>query len=82
MPGMDGWDTLKLLKQDPDLCDIPVIMVSIVENKPMALDIGALATLTKPVAWDRLLDLTRLAVRGKVSSADNAVELKSGDASK
>jgi signal transduction histidine kinase/ActR/RegA family two-component response regulator len=81
MPGMDGWDTLKLLKQDPDLCDIPVIMVSIVENKPMALDIGALATLTKPVAWDRLLDLTRLAVRGKVSAADDAIELKSGDAS-
>ena len=50
MPGLDGWDTLKLLKKDPYLCDIPVIMVSIVENKPMALDIGALATLTKPVA--------------------------------
>jgi signal transduction histidine kinase/ActR/RegA family two-component response regulator len=82
MPGMDGWDTLKLLKQDAELCDIPVIMVSIVENKPMALDIGALASLTKPVAWDRLLDLTRMAVRGKISSADNAVELKSGDARK
>ena len=82
MPGLDGWDTLKLLKKDPDLCDIPVIMVSIVENKPMALDIGALATLTKPVAWDRLLDLTRMAVRKKVSSADNTVELKSGDVGK
>jgi CheY-like chemotaxis protein len=63
MPEMDGWAVLQTLKEDPELCDIPVIMVSIVENKPMALDIGALASLTKPIAWDRLLELTRSAVR-------------------
>jgi DNA-binding response OmpR family regulator len=63
MPEMDGWAVLQTLKDDPELCDIPVIMVSIVENKPMALDIGALASLTKPIAWDRLLELTRSAVR-------------------
>ncbi|WP_455198751.1 ATP-binding response regulator [Kaarinaea lacus] len=67
MPGMDGWEVLKKLKEDEELCDIPVIMVSIVENKPMALDVGALASLTKPIAWDRLLDLTRLAVRGQLN---------------
>lgn len=63
MPEMDGWAVLQRLKDDPELCDIPVIMVSIVENRPMALDIGALASLTKPIAWDRLLELTRSAVR-------------------
>ena len=63
MPGMDGWSVLKALKEDADLRDIPVIMVSIVENKPMALDVGALDSLTKPIAWDRLLDLTRDVVR-------------------
>ena len=63
MPGMDGWSVLKALKEDADLQDIPVIMVSIVENKPMALDVGALDSLTKPIAWDRLLDLTRDVVR-------------------
>ena len=63
MPEMDGWSVLKTLKADPDLKDIPVIMVSIVENKPMALDVGALDSLTKPIAWDRLLDLTRNVVR-------------------
>lgn len=66
MPGMDGWEVLRLLKEDEELCEIPVIMVSIVENKPMALDVGALASLTKPIAWDRLLELTRLAVRGRL----------------
>ena len=63
MPEMDGWAVLKTLKEDPYLKDIPVIMVSIVENKPMALDVGALDSLTKPIAWDRLLDLTRNVVR-------------------
>jgi signal transduction histidine kinase/ActR/RegA family two-component response regulator len=76
MPGMDGWDTLKLLKKDAVLCDIPVIMVSIIENKPMAMDIGALASMTKPIAWDRLLDLTRLAVRGELPPADSLIEPK------
>jgi signal transduction histidine kinase len=65
MPEMDGWEVLKTLKSDEELKDIPVIMVSIVENKPMALDVGAMDSLTKPIAWDRLLDLTRNAVRGK-----------------
>ncbi len=81
MPGMDGWDTLKCLKEDEALCDIPVIMVSIVENKPMALDIGALASMTKPIAWDRLLDLTRLAVRGKLPAKDDVIESESGNIS-
>ena len=64
MPEMDGWSVLKVLKEDPDLKDIPVIMVSIVENKPMAMEVGALDSLSKPIAWDRLLDLTRNVVRG------------------
>ncbi len=65
MPEMDGWAVLKTLKDDPELKDIPVIMVSIVENKPMALDVGALDSLTKPIAWNRLIDLTRNVVRKK-----------------
>ena len=65
MPEMDGWEVLRQLKADDDLKDIPVIMVSIVENKPMALDVGAMDSLTKPIAWDNLLDLTRKAVRKK-----------------
>ena len=63
MPEMDGWAVLKTLKEDPELKDIPVIMVSIVENKPLAMDVGALDSLTKPIAWNRLIDLTRTAVR-------------------
>src|SRR6185436_3634538 len=35
MPGMDGWAVLAALKADPDLADIPVIMLTIVDNQNM-----------------------------------------------
>ena len=31
MPGMDGWEVLPALKADPDLADIPVVMVTIID---------------------------------------------------
>jgi len=63
MSGMDGWAVLKALKEEPDLRDIPVIMVSIVADKLMAVDVGAMDVIRKPIVWDNLLDLTRKAVR-------------------
>ena len=35
MPGMDGWEVLPALKTDPDLADIPVVMVTIIDQKNM-----------------------------------------------
>ena len=35
MPGRDGWSVLQELKDDPDLCNIPVIMVSMIDDKKM-----------------------------------------------
>ena len=52
MPGMDGWQVLGEIKADPDLCDIPVIMVSIVEDRNLAYSLGATEYLTKPVDRD------------------------------
>jgi signal transduction histidine kinase/ActR/RegA family two-component response regulator len=69
MPEMDGWTVLRALKDDPEVCDIPVIMVSMVEDRPMALEVGAMESLAKPIAWNRLLDLTRQTLR-KESSDD------------
>jgi len=54
MPECDGWTVLKKLKNDSDLADIPVIMVTIVDNEAMALDLGASNYLIKPVDRDRL----------------------------
>jgi CheY-like chemotaxis protein len=59
MPGMDGWAILTALKADPALAGIPVIMLSIVDEKPMGYALGAAEYLTKPVDWDRLTTLLR-----------------------
>lgn len=57
MPGMDGWSVLKQLKADPELAEIPVIMVTVVENEPIGVDLGASGYLIKPVDRDRLAAL-------------------------
>lgn len=54
MPGMDGWAVLTALKQDPDVADIPVIMLTIVENKELGYALGVSDYLTKPVDRKRL----------------------------
>jgi CheY-like chemotaxis protein len=54
LPGMDGWAILTVLKADPLLADIPVIMLTIVDDKNLGYALGAADYLTKPVDWDRL----------------------------
>ncbi|MBF8261950.1 MAG: PAS domain S-box [candidate division NC10 bacterium] len=51
MPGMDGWAVLTALKADPDLADIPVIMLTIVDDKGRGYALGAADYLTKPINW-------------------------------
>lgn len=69
MPEFDGWSVLKKLKSDPALAEIPVIIVTIVDNEPMGLDLGAASYLVKPVDRDRLAVLVekyRMARSGDV----------------
>jgi adenylate cyclase len=54
MPKMDGWSALKELKADVALRDIPVIMVSNLNERGMAIPLGAADYLTKPVDKQRL----------------------------
>jgi PAS domain S-box-containing protein len=54
LPEMDGWVVLSLLKGDPTLAQIPVIMLSIVEDKNIGYTLGAADYLTKPIDPDRL----------------------------
>ena len=41
MPGVDGWAVLSSLKSDPELADIPVIMVTIIDEKNLGYSLGA-----------------------------------------
>jgi signal transduction histidine kinase/CheY-like chemotaxis protein len=54
MGGMDGWAVLTALKQNPELADIPVIMLSIVDEKNLGYALGAADYLTKPIDRKRL----------------------------
>src|SRR5438046_10282912 len=54
MLGGDGWTVLNELKIDSKSADIPVIMVTVVDNEAMGLDLGASNYLIKPVDRDRL----------------------------
>jgi PAS domain S-box-containing protein len=55
MSGMDGWAVLAALKADPDLADIPVIILTIVDDKNLGYALGASDYLTKPINRDRLV---------------------------
>lgn len=57
MPDWDGWTVLNKLKADADLAEIPVIMVTIVDNEAMGMDLGASNYLVKPVDRERLAAL-------------------------
>jgi CheY-like chemotaxis protein len=54
MPRMDGWAVLTALKADPQLADIPVVMLTIVNETEMGYTLGAVEYLTKPIDRDRL----------------------------
>ena len=54
MPHVDGWTVLSALKADPELASIPVIMITIVQQKGLAFSLGAADYLTKPIEWGRL----------------------------
>ena len=59
MPQMDGWAVLRELKADPQLADVPVIILSIVgdQNRALGIALGASELITKPVDRSRLVRL-------------------------
>jgi len=55
MPAMSGWLVLAALKADPVLADIPVIMMTMLDEQNVGYALGAADYLTKPIERDRLL---------------------------
>jgi len=68
LPGLDGWEVLKKLKTDLDTRDIPVVIISMVDNRELGLALGADDYFVKPVDRDRLLqrihEITAAVTRG------------------
>ena len=59
MPDLDGWTVLAALKGDPALADIPVVVVTILDERNRGFALGATEYLVKPVDRDRLLGVLR-----------------------
>ncbi|GIJ73681.1 ATP-binding protein [Virgisporangium ochraceum] len=56
LPGIDGWTVLQRLKGDERLRHIPVVVVTVVDDRDVALALGAVDHFVKPVERDALLD--------------------------
>ena len=59
MPEMDGWSVLAELKADPDLRDIPVVMLTMVDDPERGFTLGAADYATKPVDRARLAEILK-----------------------
>jgi hypothetical protein len=70
MPVMDGWEVLRELKADPETRDIPVIMVTMTDDREQGYALGATEFLTKPIQRDALVGiLDRYAPSGSARRA-------------
>jgi CheY-like chemotaxis protein len=59
MPHKDGWEVLNELKADPATRDIPIIVLSIVDNRELGFSLGASDYLVKPVEKEPILTALR-----------------------
>jgi len=80
MPGLDGWAVLTALKENPDLADIPIIIVTITDDKNMGYALGAADYLTKPIEPTRLTAIlkkyTSVAQRASVLVVDDDEDMR------
>jgi signal transduction histidine kinase/CheY-like chemotaxis protein len=66
MPDMNGWEVLRAIKADADLDAIPVLMLTIVDDRRTGLALGAAEHLVKPIDRDVLMRvLDRVCPRSK-----------------
>jgi len=56
LPGLDGWSVFRALKQDPDTAHLPVVIVSMLDNRQLGFALGVDAYFVKPVVTRELVD--------------------------
>lgn len=71
LPGLDGWDTLRILRSDPETADTPVVMATVSADRAKAFGLGAVEHLVKPLSSSALLEaLARRSFTTKVKARD------------
>jgi signal transduction histidine kinase/DNA-binding response OmpR family regulator len=69
LPDLDGWEILQRAKSDPTTRTIPIMVVSIVDDRQLGLALGAVDYFVKPVSRELLLEaLGRLTFTTKVQT--------------
>ncbi len=63
MPPINGWEVLRSLKSDKDTAKIPVIILSVIEQKTVGFYLGAADYLIKPITREMLLAALERAAR-------------------
>ncbi len=81
MPDMDGWSVLTAIKDDPELANIPIIMVTFLDDRDIGFALGATDYLTKPVDRNRLLNLLQTYHRPPTEQATSTVLIAEDDLS-
>ena len=56
LPDLDGWEVLTRLKRDETTSEIPVVVVSVVDNPSLGIALGALDYFVKPVPAKELIN--------------------------
>jgi signal transduction histidine kinase/ActR/RegA family two-component response regulator len=77
MPDFDGWAVLDALQRDPVTATIPVLILSIIDEKKRALDAGATAIVAKPVDRAELLRAVNDACDSRKRARRNRTETQS-----
>jgi signal transduction histidine kinase/CheY-like chemotaxis protein/HAMP domain-containing protein len=65
MPQIDGWTVLHTLKGDKDLAAIPVVLVTVNQDRSLGFELGAVAFLSKPVDREELIEVIRRCCPGR-----------------
>jgi CheY-like chemotaxis protein/anti-sigma regulatory factor (Ser/Thr protein kinase) len=79
MPGINGWDLLRQIKADPELANIPVVIVSIIAHENRASLLGALDVLQKPVDRNALFNVLQRNAsggRGRILLIDDSPDAR------
>jgi signal transduction histidine kinase/DNA-binding response OmpR family regulator len=67
LPDRSGWDVLTQLKAEPGVRAIPVVVVSVVDDRPQGMALGAAAYLVKPIARQQLQETLATITAGGAS---------------
>lgn len=74
MPGIDGWGILAALKTDATTQNIPVVIVSMVDEPNRGFALGASDYINKPIDWTRLGGILKRYIRGEATAPILVIE--------